>query len=73
MRYSKKQLPEDEAYNVIKRGSNTNVFKFAKFFKNTFIYRFIPVTAFNPLSANFTKWSNTPKQFFGKSSLGIGA
>ena len=29
-------------------------------------FQYLPKTFFNPLSANFTKWSNTLKQFVGK-------
>ena len=35
-------------------------------FSNFLHFKLRPFTLFNPLSANFTKWSNTLKQFVGK-------
>ena len=41
--------------------------KIQSYFTKTDISDHFPIfTVFNPLSANFTKWSNTLKQFVGK-------
>ena len=48
-----------------------------RYFKNRVIFKYfwsffnIMLEIVNPLSANPTKWSNTPKQLVGKSRLTI--